>query len=213
MSDADEPSMLNNKHESISCAKHLVYAIQNGDREAEDHFCRQYRVVAIATLRQRTDNNALVDDLTNDVLITVLLKIRDKSIIHPERLRSYVIQTARFKLIDWYRRKDNQTKAMCGELPCHQIGFEDRILQMQSAKIVRKMMDGLKVPRDKEILHRSYLLDETKVNICRELNLNSQNFDKVIYRARQRLREVMELQEPEILLALLSDAQVEAHYA
>jgi hypothetical protein len=58
------------------------------------------------------------------------------------------------------------------------------------------------MPRDKIILQRCYLREETKTGICDGLNLPNENFDQVVCRVRQRLREVVAFQEQDVLFAL-----------
>ena len=46
--------------------------------------------------------------------------------------------------------------------------------------------------RDREILVRFYLQEEEKDAICRDLALEADQFDKVLHRARARLKELLE---------------------
>ena len=46
-------------------------------------------------------------------------------------------------------------------------------------------------PRDRDVLDRFYLRDQDKARICKELGLTPANFDRVISRARIRLRELL----------------------
>jgi RNA polymerase sigma-70 factor, ECF subfamily len=48
------------------------------------------------------------------------------------------------------------------------------------------------VARDREILVRFYLDDEERETICRELGLSEEHFNRVIFRARNRFRELLE---------------------
>ena len=56
----------------------------------------------------------------------------------------------------------------------------------QEASIVREILNELKCERDRQILHRFYLLEEDKVDICQDLELSDVHFNRVLYRARQR---------------------------
>ena len=46
--------------------------------------------------------------------------------------------------------------------------------------------------RDREVVKRFYLDEEDKDAICRDLGLSALHFDKVIFRARQRMRSLLE---------------------
>ena len=48
--------------------------------------------------------------------------------------------------------------------------------------------------RDRTLLVRFYLDEEEKESICQDLRLDARQFDRVLHRARQRLRQVLTLQ-------------------
>ena len=54
------------------------------------------------------------------------------------------------------------------------------------------MLAELKNDRDREILSRYYIADENKEDICRDLELSDLHFNRVLFRARQRYRELFE---------------------
>jgi hypothetical protein len=54
------------------------------------------------------------------------------------------------------------------------------------------MLEEMPATRDRELLVRFYLNDEEKDAICRELNLSQEHFNRVIFRARNRFRELLE---------------------
>jgi RNA polymerase sigma-70 factor (ECF subfamily) len=53
----------------------------------------------------------------------------------------------------------------------------------------------LSISRDREILRRYYLSDDDKEVICRDLGLSPGHFDRVLYRAKQRMRELIDRQD------------------
>jgi RNA polymerase sigma-70 factor (ECF subfamily) len=54
------------------------------------------------------------------------------------------------------------------------------------------VLEALPVTRDREIVKRFYLDEEDKERICGELGLSPVHFDRVIFRARQRMRAMLE---------------------
>ncbi|MFT7244709.1 MAG: RNA polymerase sigma factor (sigma-70 family) [Candidatus Azotimanducaceae bacterium] len=189
---------------SQTCPRQLAAAIQAGNPQAEEEFCGQYRDVAIAALRPLTGDAALIEDIAHDALLIVLLRLRGNGIRHPERLHSYVKQTAKFALISWYRRKDNQAREPIDdlELAADQVKLEDGLIREQSGDIVRTLIKDMKAPRDRQILARSYIIGEEKAALCDTFNLPRAHFDRVISRARLRLREAVFRQKKDVLLAL-----------
>lgn len=61
--------------------------------------------------------------------------------------------------------------------------------------LLLEVLDQLSIPRDRELLRRFYLQDEDKEAICSDLGLSAQHFDRVLYRARQRMRDLIEEQK------------------
>jgi len=57
---------------------------------------------------------------------------------------------------------------------------------------VRSIIESLPTLRDREIVKRFYLDEDEKDAICRDLGLSPLHFDKVIFRARQRMRALLE---------------------
>ena len=189
---------------SQTCPQQLAASIQAGNEYAEEDFCRQYRGVAIAALQPLTREATLAEDIAHDALLIVLLRLRSSGIRHPERLCSYVQQTAKFTLISWYRLKDNQVRELTDdlELASDQLKLDEGLIRDQSRELVRSLIRDLKIPRDQEILSRSYIHDEDKASLCFALNLPHVHFDRVISRARLRLRDIVAMQGSDVLVAL-----------
>ena len=58
-------------------------------------------------------------------------------------------------------------------------------------RLVRKLLDELPVQRDREILVKTYLQDEDKSEICEALGVDSAHYNRVLFRAKQRFRELL----------------------
>jgi DNA-directed RNA polymerase specialized sigma24 family protein len=54
------------------------------------------------------------------------------------------------------------------------------------------MLDDLPTARDRDVLIRFYLNDESKEDICAALGLSDEHFNRVIFRARNRFRALLE---------------------
>ena len=66
---------------------------------------------------------------------------------------------------------------------------------------------SLPTVRDREIIKRFYLDEEDKAEICRSMGLSPLHFDRVMFRARQRVRVLLETKgfdKSDFLIALLS---------
>jgi RNA polymerase sigma-70 factor (ECF subfamily) len=61
----------------------------------------------------------------------------------------------------------------------------------QVQRLVRTLLAELPVPRDREILIRTYLEDQDKSVICEALGVDSAHYNRVLFRAKQRFRELL----------------------
>ena len=50
----------------------------------------------------------------------------------------------------------------------------------------------MKSARDRQVLFRFYIAEENKEDICSDLGLSSLHFNRVLFRARERFRELYE---------------------
>src|SRR5262249_28050235 len=62
----------------------------------------------------------------------------------------------------------------------------------QWAGVVRRLLRELSSPRDREVLVRFYLKEEERGTLCRSLGLTDLQFNRVIFRARERFRELLQ---------------------
>jgi RNA polymerase sigma-70 factor (ECF subfamily) len=66
----------------------------------------------------------------------------------------------------------------------------DSLLQHERATIVRAVLGDLPTERDRQILFRFYIAEDDKERICRDLGLTHEHFNRVLFRARERYREL-----------------------
>jgi len=60
------------------------------------------------------------------------------------------------------------------------------------AKIMREVLNEMSTPRDRDLIVAFYLEEEEKESVCHRLGLSGEHFNKVIHRARERFRELLE---------------------
>src|SRR5262245_50116468 len=134
-----------------------------------------------------------VEDLCQDVLATALEKVRARAIRDPERLSGFVAGLARMVVMD-YVRKERSRSAIEAGMPSaptvHAPEAVNRLLQQEQAAMVRTVLDELESERDREMLFRFYLAEDDKERICRDLGLTAVHFNRVLFRARERFREL-----------------------
>jgi len=148
-----------------------------------------------ALILRRVRDPEVAADILQDAAVTTLEKLRSGEIAHPENLGGYLYRVALNHLRN-HRRKDRTAVSSADALKELQ-GAEDdpeweRVGRPQWAEAARRMLGEMPAERDREILVRFYLDDEDKEQICRDLRLSEEHFNRVIFRARNRFRELLE---------------------
>lgn len=176
--------------------KKLLERIAKGDRAAESELIQEFSRGLQYILYGETRQRELSEDLSQDALIVILQKARAGLIQNPVALPSYVRNTGINLLIAFKRKKTRQKTDSDFELIQRVKSPESsplvKLSKEQKADFVRKTLARLPVERDKEILRRHYLLEQDKEITCSELNLTASHYDRVLFRARSRLKQLLQ---------------------
>lgn len=151
-------------------------------------------------LRRLTHDPGLAEDLHQETFRAVLEKVRAGEIQDPEKLSAYLRGTAR-NLLSAERRRDARLRFEGGgaSLAEHSQARRpgeapqlDRVLRREEARLVRDLLGEMRFERDRQVLTHFYLSDRTKQEVCRDLGIDPGGFKKILFRARERLRELWE---------------------
>ena len=175
----------------------LVRRILSGDPAAEAELVERFSRAVSFLLRRLARDEAVVEDLYQETFRLVIEKVRGGELREPERLPGFVSSMARNLFIGSARRGGRRQKwhgdpAATETAPDPAPGQLARLLAQERAATVRRVLAELKNDRDREILSRYYIADENKEDICRDLELSDLHFNRVLFRARQRYRELFE---------------------
>lgn len=178
----------------------LAAAIARGDRAAEDRFVRRYGPGLTAILRIRCGDPELCKDLAQEALQVALLRLRAGKVEQPEALAGFLRGTALNLLANELRRSERRLADASSDWMDELQGEgDDPAQQVEDADLVQAMREtigGLKVPRDRELLWRYYVDQSSKEQLCASLALSAEHFDRVLHRARLRLRELWLARHP-----------------
>jgi RNA polymerase sigma-70 factor (ECF subfamily) len=173
----------------------LVERIGRGDRDAEGEMIRRYERGLLYLLTRRTRDRELALDLRQDTFRIVIEKLRAAPIDEPERLSAFLRGVAlNLATADQRKSARRATTADSDEVESAAddcIGPFDHVSREQVAFVVRRLLAELRTPRDREILVRLYIRDEDKQAICESLGVDSTHFNRVLFRAKQRFRELL----------------------
>jgi RNA polymerase sigma-70 factor, ECF subfamily len=179
----------------------LVRRIQAGEPAAESELVARFSRGLLLMLRRLVQNPALADDLHQETLALVIQKIRRGEVREPEKLAGFLRSTAR-NLFIADRRKEARYQALDdGEkegprpLTDRAPAPLERVLAEEEARQVQRLLGELRFDRDRQLLLRFYLSDDSKEKLCADLEIEPERFNKVLFHARERLRELWERAE------------------
>lgn len=148
-----------------------------------------------ALILRRVHDPDVAADILQDAAVTTLEKLRAGAIAQPENLGGYLYRVA-INHCHNHRRKDRSTVSSPEGLEdladTGDDGDCERIGRSQWHVAARQLLDEMPAARDRELLARFYLGDEDKAQICHDLGLSEKHFNRVIFRARNRFREILE---------------------
>ena len=172
----------------------LAAEIKKGSTRAETIFYSRYQAGLVMMLERRTRDRARAEDIAQDTMIVVLTRLRDRGIDDPARLTSFLHQTAKYQFIGWLRKMENQNELVptVDDRALEEEAVEEKLYKEQVRSQVRHLITGMKVARDREVLHRYYVQDQAKPVICEALDLSPAHFDRVINRARNRFKQLLQ---------------------
>jgi RNA polymerase sigma-70 factor (ECF subfamily) len=157
-------------------------------------FYRDYAGLRSLIIR-RVGNPEAAADILQDAIVTTLQKLRDGEIDNPKFIGGYIYRVALNHLRN-YRRKDKSELSDARDVEAladqANVPADTELQRGQWAQVARNVLIGLPTSRDREILIRFYLDEEDKDSICSSLGLSETHFTRVIFRARNRFRALLE---------------------
>ncbi|TDR41612.1 RNA polymerase sigma factor (sigma-70 family) [Tahibacter aquaticus] len=174
----------------------LAARVAKGDSEAMTALVQRYTRAVMTVLQKRLRQTELALDLTQETFLIVFERLRGDGIDDPDRLAGFLRQTAINLAIGEQRKlnrrrteSDNQSIASAID---ETAGPAAQLEREQAGGMVRRLIGELPMQRDRELLWRYYVLGHDKDRLCRDFSLGVEHFDRVLHRARGRLRELVE---------------------
>ena len=171
----------------------LAERIRRGDRLAESELVAALGRGVRIMLERRIADQELARDVFQDTFMVVLARLRTEALDTPERLPAFVHQTATNLAVGAFRREARRRTTADSDSVEQVADPANPYLALSAAQqraAVHRLIGEMSVPRDRQVLLRYYLDEADKATLCAELELAPEHFDRVLYRARSRLREL-----------------------
>ncbi len=180
--------------ESLSDSE-LVRRIHSGDFPAESELVARYSRGVFYLLRRRANDIELAEDLHQETFRIVLLRLRTQGLAEPAKAGRFILRTARNLLLGDTRKTSRRAtyndpasvESALDQTP----SLYSQLASEQTATLVRKLIAQLNRERDRVLLYRFYVNGESKEMICEELGIGNAHFHRVLFRARQRLKDLI----------------------
>jgi RNA polymerase sigma-70 factor (ECF subfamily) len=173
----------------------LALRIRNADRSAEEDLVRRYGPGLLRLLTRRTGDAEVARDLRQDTFETALAKLRAGELQNPASLAAYLRGIAERLATGAYRKDVRRATTVDSEMVERQAdqrqGPFERASTEQVQGAVKALIEELPTARDREILMGVYVREEEKDEICGRLGIDSTHFNRVLFRAKQRFRELL----------------------
>ncbi|MCC6861403.1 MAG: sigma-70 family RNA polymerase sigma factor [Bryobacterales bacterium] len=184
-------------HNRTDCAsqpdwKDLVERIRNGQPSAMEDLYRVFsRGVRFFLYRQLGSQD--LDDKVHDVFLIVVQAIRRGDLREPERLLGFIRTIVRRQVaahIDHavHDRRERTGLEAGGGICDLRADPEEAAMRRQRDEIMEKVLRSIS-RRDREILTRFYLMEQSQQEICRQMKLTETQFRLLKSRAKARFGE------------------------
>lgn len=181
--------------EKAQKAGELARGIIEGDAASGNLFVKNHYKWLMFIVRRQFPKLSAHEDLVQEAFMIIFTKLKNGDIEKPDAVLSYLRTTA-INIGYEYLRKDKKYASAIDQdllsiIEDAKASVETYLERKDIIRYVKQIMQELTTNRDQEILTAFYLKDEDKVSVCEKLHLTSTHFDRVLYRAKNRLKELI----------------------
>ncbi len=171
----------------------LVRRVRIGDADAVEDLYEVFSTgIRLRLARQLAAMD--VNDKVHDLFVAVMESIRQGKVRQPERLMGYV-QTMVSRQVASHidriskERRNSPVMEMRAPLPDQAPDPEHSAMDRQIGEVIRRVLGGMR-ERDRQILVRFYLKEETPQEICLAMHLTEAQYRVLKSRAKARLGDL-----------------------
>lgn len=175
-----------------AAAADLVRRIHEGEPGAEAELVARYQRGIAMIVAHACSDRSLVDDICQETFRIAIERLRRGEVREPARLSGFMASLARNLVIEHFRRvaRRQQIAADAEREPSIDPSPLATIEQRELAALVQRVLAELPTPRDRLVLFRYYLAGDERDEICAALGITRVHFNRVLFRARARFREL-----------------------
>lgn len=186
------PDPLDADLHDAALARRISAATPDRDAPAESEFCRRFapriRLYGLRHLR----NEAAAADLSQDVLLMVLQKLRAGAVQEPDRIASFVLGTCRQTVVDGRRiqtRRARLLETFSADLPGYVVEDGEPSHEARVPECLGRLPD-----RERTVIVMTFFDDLDAEAVGRELGISAGNVRVIRHRGLERLRACLNVE-------------------
>jgi len=163
-----------------------VRRLKERDPQVSEHFSTYFGGLLLAKLRRRLSSRELIEDVRQEVLLRVLMKLDDLQ--DSRKLGAYVNSVCNLVLQETYRRLLRDAPA--GESPdCPgSLDIENELVAEETRRSVRETLESLP-EHDSELLRAVFFEEADKDEICLRFGVTREYLRVLVHRALKAFRK------------------------
>lgn len=182
-------------HDDYETPAEIAAAIHEGDKRAEAALFERYYQPTLFILERHTGDTEQAQDLCQEALCILIERLRSQPLAEPDKLAGFLYSIAK-KLHIAEVRKSTRRKTFTNQELLARVADRGQnqlrtLIQTRASAAVRTLINGMDNLRDRRLLYGFYIEEKDKEDLCAELDLSHRHFDKVIFRAKQRFKELL----------------------
>lgn len=186
----------NNSEIDFSKAEELAINISNGDMSAAEEFVKEYYKWLLFVIRRAFPRMNSHEDVVQDAFLLIIKHLKQNKINKVEAVLGY-LRTSAINIGQEYLSKQKRIISVdsvtLNLIEDNKGDVLSSLIWENRVEYVKQLMKELTMTRDREILYKFYFEDVDKAEICAQLDMTPNQFDKVIHRAKKRLRKIIDL--------------------
>ncbi len=179
-------------HTEAQRSEALVNRILSGDRSAETEMVINYQAKLFNAIQRHSWDTDLTNDIVQETWAIALEKIRGSKLVNKQSLGGFISKVGINQLTMHYRKINKVSYDHSQEI--HELSSEASLTNglqdhNELIKTIQNLLTRMKIDRDRDLITGFYLHGKSKQELCKQYQLNSEHFDRVLYRARSRFKK------------------------
>ncbi len=169
-----------------------VERLRTGDFRTQEHFRVYFTALIQVKLRSRLQSREAVEDVRQETFARFYVALRERKIVHPERLGSFVNSICNNVLLEHYRtttRDGSVDDDAQKEFPSAVLDPLALFTAQEIQQKVREILEQL-AERDRRLLREIFLEERDKDEVCRDFGVDREYLRVLLHRAKQSFKQL-----------------------